>query len=652
MSGGVDSAVAAARALDGRATRSSACTSRCRARRRRCASRRPRLLHDRGRRDARRVADVLGIPFYVWDLAEPVRARRRRRLRRRVRRRPHAEPVPALQRADQVRRRCSTGRWRWASTPSAPGTTRGSSTGRRGASCTGPSTRPRTSRTCSGCSTPTSSRTRSSRSATRRSPTVREEAARARAARWRRSPTATTSASSPTATPRAWLSRRLGRAARRARRRRIGRGRRRARGRLRVHRRPAARAAASTGRRSTASRATSLDVQPVTNRVVIGPADLLGVDRAARAAAPALVRAGAGAGRPRRRPGARARRGGARHRRRRSPPTATSRWSSTSRSAASRPASRSSSTTGTRVVGSATLTATARRRRRGRRPTRADRPERRRPRGRGGRGWGACVDCGVGGPGLGRWWTDLWTTRGSRRLWSRSGAVGCGPDGLAARGPTGPGEAVDARRGVPGALRRRRVIDGAWRTVRDGARRGCAAGALSRGTRAAAGRAARRCRAPHQADGVGWARTRAARAASLAGRASASDGSGAGDWVRCTRRRVRRRLFGADAPARSGPCHRPRLVAGHRRRGRRPDDVRGARRAAAHPVPAGAAGPRSGGRHHRPRRRPARRPAGRPPAVRLAPRRPPGPRPRPRPGAGCGRTSTSSPRPPTATRAR
>jgi hypothetical protein len=83
-------------------TRSSASTWPSRARRD-AARVRPWVLHHRGCRDARRVADRLGIPFYVWDLAEPLRARRRRGLRRRVPARAHAEPVPALQRADQVR---------------------------------------------------------------------------------------------------------------------------------------------------------------------------------------------------------------------------------------------------------------------------------------------------------------------------------------------------------------------------------------------------------------------------------------------------------------------------------------------------------------------------------------------------------------------
>ena len=54
--------------------------------------------------DAQRAANVLGIPYYVWDFSERFKRRRRRRLHRRVLRRPHPEPVHALQRADQVRR--------------------------------------------------------------------------------------------------------------------------------------------------------------------------------------------------------------------------------------------------------------------------------------------------------------------------------------------------------------------------------------------------------------------------------------------------------------------------------------------------------------------------------------------------------------------
>ena len=72
MTGGVDSAVAAARPSTP-ATTSPASTSRCRRPpdALRAGSRGCCTLEDA--HDARRVADVLGIPFYVWDLAERFR---------------------------------------------------------------------------------------------------------------------------------------------------------------------------------------------------------------------------------------------------------------------------------------------------------------------------------------------------------------------------------------------------------------------------------------------------------------------------------------------------------------------------------------------------------------------------------------------------
>src|SRR6266511_163794 len=102
------------------------------------------------------------------------------------------------------------------------------------ACCAGRSTSPRTSRTCSRCSPATSSTTRSSRWATR----PRSRCAPRRpgvASPWPTSPTATTSASSPTATPSgSW--RRGGH--------RSGRGP--PRRRVRLHRRPAPRAPPGT----------------------------------------------------------------------------------------------------------------------------------------------------------------------------------------------------------------------------------------------------------------------------------------------------------------------------------------------------------------------------------------------------------------------
>src|SRR5690349_23565729 len=73
MSGGVDSAVAAARAVDaghdvtGVHLALSAKPATLRTGARGCCT-----LEDA--HDARRAADVLGIPFYVWDLAERFRA--------------------------------------------------------------------------------------------------------------------------------------------------------------------------------------------------------------------------------------------------------------------------------------------------------------------------------------------------------------------------------------------------------------------------------------------------------------------------------------------------------------------------------------------------------------------------------------------------
>jgi tRNA-specific 2-thiouridylase len=95
MSGGVDSAVAAARMLDAGhevvgvhlALSRSAATLRESARG--CCT-----IEDAG--DARRVADRLGIPFYVWDMAERFQGARVRRRRDR--------PLRAGRRAGGARR--------------------------------------------------------------------------------------------------------------------------------------------------------------------------------------------------------------------------------------------------------------------------------------------------------------------------------------------------------------------------------------------------------------------------------------------------------------------------------------------------------------------------------------------------------------------
>ena len=202
MSGGVDSAVAAARMLDAGhevvgvhlALSQSAATLRESARG--CCT-----IEDAG--DARRVADVLGIPFYVWDMAERFKRDVVEDLPPRSTPPADAQPVPALQREDQVRRPAGQGggaRLRRRGDWSLRADRRGGPTAGGCASCTAPSTRPRTSPTSSASSTRTSWPGRSSHSVTRRS---RGSARRRQSAAStsRASRTATTSASSRTATP-------------------------------------------------------------------------------------------------------------------------------------------------------------------------------------------------------------------------------------------------------------------------------------------------------------------------------------------------------------------------------------------------------------------------------------------------------------------
>ena len=103
MSGGVDSAVAAARAADaghevtGVHLALSMNPSSYRTGARGCCT-----LEDA--RDARRAADVIGIPFYVWDLAERFHDEVVQDFVAEYARGQHPESVPALQREDQVRR--------------------------------------------------------------------------------------------------------------------------------------------------------------------------------------------------------------------------------------------------------------------------------------------------------------------------------------------------------------------------------------------------------------------------------------------------------------------------------------------------------------------------------------------------------------------
>ena len=104
MSGGVDSAVAAARAVDAGHDVTGIHLA---------LSRNPQSYRSGARgcctiedaNDARRAADLIGIPFYVWDLSERFHEDVVEDFIERVRCRPHPQPLPALQREDQVRGR-------------------------------------------------------------------------------------------------------------------------------------------------------------------------------------------------------------------------------------------------------------------------------------------------------------------------------------------------------------------------------------------------------------------------------------------------------------------------------------------------------------------------------------------------------------------
>lgn len=53
--------------------------------------------------DARRAADILGIPFYIWDFAERFTEEVVETFVGEYAARPHAQPLRDLQREDQVR---------------------------------------------------------------------------------------------------------------------------------------------------------------------------------------------------------------------------------------------------------------------------------------------------------------------------------------------------------------------------------------------------------------------------------------------------------------------------------------------------------------------------------------------------------------------
>ena len=286
MSGGVDSAVAAAR-RSRPATTSPASTWRCRRNPPSLPLRRARLLHHRGRprRPARRRRARHPVLRLGPGRAVPARTWSRTSW-------PSTPPGARPTRACAATRRsssppCSTGRWRSASTPSPPATTPGSSTGPTGrelhravdpakdqsyvlgvldrrpaAPRAVPARRhdqgrgPRRGRARAGCSSPTS-------------------------------PTATTSASSPTATPRGWLRERLGERARRASSTPTGRRWSAPHdGAYALHRRPAPGAAARPRRPPTASRATCSTSSRSPTPVTVGAARRCSASTASTATTP------------------------------------------------------------------------------------------------------------------------------------------------------------------------------------------------------------------------------------------------------------------------------------------------------------------------------------------------------------------------------
>ena len=193
MSGGVDSAVAAARAVDAGHDVTGVHLA---------LSRNPQSYRTGARgcctledaRDARRAADVIGIPFYVWDLAE--RFKPTWSTTSSPSTRPAGPPTRACAATRRSSsRRCWTGRWRSASTRSH----RALRPARRDGALRRAVDVGKDQSYVLAVLTRTSSRTRCSRSATRprRGPGGGAERGLLVADK----PDTTTSASSPTATP-------------------------------------------------------------------------------------------------------------------------------------------------------------------------------------------------------------------------------------------------------------------------------------------------------------------------------------------------------------------------------------------------------------------------------------------------------------------
>ena len=146
MSGGVDSSVAAARMVDaghdvvGVHLALSSAPGTLRTGSRGCCSK-----EDAG--DARRVADVLDIPFYVWDFADRFKEDVIDDFVDSYARGETPNPCVRCNERDQVLRVGRPARWRWASTQWRPVITRGCRTG----GCVAPSTATRTSPMCWRC---------------------------------------------------------------------------------------------------------------------------------------------------------------------------------------------------------------------------------------------------------------------------------------------------------------------------------------------------------------------------------------------------------------------------------------------------------------------------------------------------------------------
>ena len=284
MSGGVDSAVAAARAVDaghdvtGIHLALSEAPQSLRTGARGCCS-----VEDS--HDARRAADVHRHPVLRLGHGGAVPRAGDGRLRRRVRRRPHAQPVPALQREDQVRRgaRPGTGAGlrRRLHRPLRPACRRRAAPrGRRGQGpvlrARRPDRRPAAPRRCS-------------RWATRPRRLVRAEAAR-RGLAVADKPDSHDICFIADGDTAGFLQAPARRAARRDRRPGLRRGAGQPRRRVRASPSVSARAC-KIGRPAADGRPRYvLDITPVDGRVSVGPAEALDVDEIVGATA-ALVRA-------------------------------------------------------------------------------------------------------------------------------------------------------------------------------------------------------------------------------------------------------------------------------------------------------------------------------------------------------------------------